>query len=83
MKVRFDLCQRSVRTEAQARRGRSQRLSNVRGAFVASSESRGERVVLIDDVVTTGSTVDECAAALDEAGATILGAACVALARRP
>jgi ComF family protein len=47
---------------------RSQRASNVQGAFKVAaerqSEIQGRRVVLIDDVLTSGATVDACARAL-------------------
>lgn len=48
-----------------------ERESNVRGAFAVdqSISLEGERVLLIDDVVTTGGTVGECAQALRRAGA--------------
>jgi ComF family protein len=47
------------------------RETNVRGAFAVdpSVSLEGERVLLIDDVVTTGGTVSECAQALKRAGA--------------
>lgn len=55
-------------TQQQIGLSRSQRASNVQGAFkVAShrqSEIQGHRVVLIDDVLTSGATVDACARAL-------------------
>jgi ComF family protein len=53
---------------------RAQRLENLRGAFVVSRAGRAafphsaRGVVLIDDVLTTGSTVDECAKILRRAG---------------
>ena len=50
---------------------RKERLSNVVGAFAVDlSESfDGRTVLLIDDVVSTGGTVSECASALNRAGA--------------
>lgn len=58
-------------TAHQARLGREARHENMRGAFVvrAPSRVRGARVLLVDDVATTGSTLEACRAALEEAGA--------------
>ncbi len=58
-------------TPPQGHLGRDARLGNVRGAFAVRSglDVTGKRVVLIDDVVTTGATVGECAATLKRAGA--------------
>lgn len=48
------------------------RISNIRGSFKVAHEERirGKRVLLIDDVFTTGSTLDEAARVLREAGAS-------------
>lgn len=49
--------------------GRADRIENMRGAFKAGKEACGASVWLIDDVMTTGSTLAECARALKSAGA--------------
>ena len=46
-----------------------QRRRNVRGAFVCRGDAAGKRVALIDDVMTTGTSLDELAATLKKAGA--------------
>lgn len=58
-------------TATQAGLTNSNRRKNVTGAFRASSSAhlRGKRILLIDDVMTTGSTGASCAAALKRAGA--------------
>lgn len=46
-----------------------ERAANLRGAFRAARDFRGERVVLVDDVMTTGATAAACARQLLKAGA--------------
>jgi ComF family protein len=69
-------------TQAQTDLDESERRTNVRDAFVARGEVQGLRVLLIDDVVTTGSTLAECARALRGAGASTVCAAAVAITVR-
>lgn len=45
-----------------------QRAENVRGAFACTSPMQGASVLIVDDVTTTGATLDACAAALKESG---------------
>lgn len=54
------------------------RRANVRGAFIASAAVAGCAVALVDDVLTTGATVSECARVLHAAGARSVGVLTVA-----
>jgi ComF family protein len=58
-------------TEPQIHLSYNDRMNNVRGAFAVNNPEQieGQRLVLVDDVYTTGSTVAECAKVLKKAGA--------------
>ena len=77
-----DLMQRTRATRTQAGLSGSGRRRNLRGAFAVNPLHRarvaGAHVVLVDDVITTGATVSECARVLKRAGVaevTVLGVA--------
>jgi len=71
-----DALARARDTESQTRLSPRDRLRNVAGAFdvssATSSRLRGAHVMLVDDVVTTGATMNACAEALVARGARIL-----------
>jgi ComF family protein len=70
------LLSRIRKTGTQTKLSQKQREKNVNGAFLASPEARGLNILLIDDVITTGSTLRECAKALKKAGAGSVYALC-------
>jgi ComF family protein len=67
----FLTLRRAVFTSPQVGMGREERTVNVRGAFTVRKPERtiGKRILLVDDVYTTGSTLAECARTLLNAGA--------------
>lgn len=78
-----DVLRRSRYTLAQTRLSGAERRKNVAGAFVCAGRGlRGKRVVLVDDVCTTGSTLEACSIALKAGGARSVWALTVARARQ-
>ena len=68
--VRNDLLFRIRRTRPQKRLGENERRQNLQGAFaVKKTQSLPSNILLIDDIYTTGSTVERCAKMLRLAGA--------------
>ena len=62
---------RSVWTEPQSGLGKKKRMANIKNAFSIEDSSKvfDKRILLVDDVYTTGATVDECAKVLLRGGA--------------
>lgn len=69
--VNFSLLKRRQFTLTQAGSNRKERQQNIRGAFEVRDEkmAAGKNIILIDDVYTTGATINECAKTLVKAGA--------------
>jgi predicted amidophosphoribosyltransferase len=75
-----DLIKRSVATDTQTRKSRIKRWENVEDKFVAtnSEQLQNKHVLLVDDVVTTGSTLEACARAILEVSGTKVSIATLA-----
>lgn len=81
-----DVLLRQRHTATQSSLPKRQRLRNMRGAFAVSpswsARLPGQRVLLVDDVLTTGSTLRAATAALLSAGAQSVEVACLARTQR-
>jgi ComF family protein len=74
------MLQRRRATQSQIGLSSHQRRENLRGAFMVSRpiDVKGQTILLVDDVFTTGTTVSECARVLRRAGASKVWVATVA-----
>lgn len=79
--VDTSLLSRQKHTPSQQGLPRRQRLKNLKGAFRLNRDLKINRIALVDDVVTTGSTIAELSGLLRKAGATHIEIWC--LARTP
>jgi ComF family protein len=83
LKLRADVLRRAKATPSLYDLTPSQRRSALQGAFSVANAAaiQGREVLLIDDIMTTGSTAHACASALRRAGATRVRVATVARAQ--
>ena len=74
------ILERPVYTEAQSLLNRDKRQKNIKGAFRVLDPKMisGKKVLIIDDIVTTGSTLNECGIILKMCGATYVEAGVIA-----
>ena len=70
----LDLLERVRDTRPQWDLGREPRRKNLAGAFRAQAGARGRSLLLVDDVCTSGTSVEECGRALHRAGAARVAA---------
>jgi len=67
----INILKRTVNTASQMKLSRQERLINLKNAFCLDSKvnlNKNKKIILIDDVITTGSTLNECAKVLKQAG---------------
>ncbi|HOQ37964.1 MAG TPA: ComF family protein [Acetivibrio sp.] len=84
IKEESNLLSRTRNTHSQSLLPRQDRLINVKGAFTVtdSSKVKDKTILLVDDVLTTGTTLNECSRVLKEAGAKKIVVAVIASGRR-
>ena len=78
MSLLANACGRILDTPPQAGLPWKERTKNIRGAFMCSAKLRGKKVALLDDVMTTGATLNELAKVVRKQGAIEINAWVVA-----
>jgi len=71
-------------TETQTRKRRTERWTNVKDSFVVNDPARlkGKNILLADDVITTGATLEACAGVIEKAGAASISITALAMASK-
>jgi len=66
----YQICQRQKLTPPQATLPLKDRVKNIRGVFRCEKNLQGQRIALVDDVMTSGASLNELAKTLKQAGAS-------------
>jgi predicted amidophosphoribosyltransferase len=75
---------RTVHTETQTKKGRIERWENVEKTFSVSEPAmlKGKHILLVDDVITTGATIEACGTEILKVEGVKLSVASLAIATR-
>jgi ComF family protein len=75
-----DILERRIKTETQTRKSKLSRWENISGVFGVKEPGllKGKKILLVDDVITTGSTLEACSQVLIDQGCEQLNIACIA-----
>lgn len=76
--LNYHCCQRIRATQQQSELSVQQRKHNVKQAFTVKSHLAGKHIAIIDDVITTGATMQACCLALKRAGVAQIDVWCIA-----
>ncbi len=75
-------CKKSLKrikaTQQQAKLNKQERKNNLKKAFVVKDDVKGKYILLVDDIVSTGTTLLACKKVLEDAGAAQVDAFCLA-----
>jgi ComF family protein len=84
IKVNKNILVRTKNTDSQSLLNRADRLRNVKDAFLVTDSNlvKDKSILILDDILTTGTTLDECCKALKDAGARKVIAAVIATGRK-
>jgi ComF family protein len=73
-----DLLKRKKYTVSQTKLSREERISNVANAFECQKNLHLSKILLFDDIITTGSTINECGKELKKCGVSQIDVLCLA-----
>lgn len=82
--VRTDILEKTRYTNPQSKLKRKDRINNLEGAFSLCSGAsiEGRNILLVDDVLTTGTTINTCAKILKDGGASFIHVLVIAIAEK-